>query len=131
MSNLIVVLGILVVTSLLLAQDVNPWLVPEAAKKHKNPVTSSPESIKKGMLFYRGNCMPCHGEKGDGDGPKREELPRKPGDFTDRRKMSTMADGEIFWKMSKGRDPMPSFAAKLSEEQHWHLVNYVRTFANK
>jgi len=34
-------------------------------------------------------------------------------------------------KGNPGRMPMPGFKAKLSEEQRWGLVNYVRTFAGK
>jgi len=42
-----------------------------------------------------------------------------------------MTDGELFWKISEGRRPMPEFKKRLTEEQRWQLVNYVRTFAPK
>jgi len=45
--------------------------------------------------------------------------------------MEEMTDGEIFYKISEGRRPMPSFKKRLTEEQRWQLVNYVRTFAPK
>ena len=42
-----------------------------------------------------------------------------------------MTDGEIFWKISEGRAPMPGFKKQLSEEDRWQLVHYLRAFAAK
>ncbi len=121
--------GVLVGTSLLLAQGAKPWPVPEKAKRRTNPVTATPDSIKEATLLFLGNCFVCHGAKGDGNGPQAGKLPRKPADFNDLKTMNDLTDGEIFWRMSTGRDPMPSFANKLNERQRWHLVNYLRTLA--
>lgn len=121
--------ALLLGSSLLLAHGDKHWPAPEKARKRKNPVAATVSSIKEGAMLYQGNCLVCHGEKGNGKGPWVEKLPRQPADFTDRHMMSQMTDGEIFWKVSTGRYPMPAFAEKLSEEQRWHLVNYVRTFA--
>jgi mono/diheme cytochrome c family protein len=45
--------------------------------------------------------------------------------------MAEMTDGEIFWKMGEGKLPMPAFKKRLTDEQRWQLVNYLRTFAPK
>ncbi len=49
--------------------------------------------------------------------------------FTDAKIMRPQTDGELFWKISEGRDPMPSFKGQLTDTQIWQLVNYVRTFS--
>ncbi|MFQ5778313.1 MAG: c-type cytochrome [Terriglobia bacterium] len=116
-------------SGLLWAQGPKPWPVPAAAKKKKNPVAATPESIKLGAMLYRGNCFLCHGAQGKGNGPWAENLPAPPADFTARLTRSKMSDGELFWKISKGRDEMPRFEKQLSERQRWHLVNYLRTLA--
>ena len=36
------------------------------------------------------------------------------------------SDGALFWKISTGRADMPGFEDMLSEEQRWHVVNYLR-----
>lgn len=118
-------------SSLLPAHGAKPWPVPDEAKKRKNPVAATPQSIKQGKMLYRGNCLLCHGEKGDGKGPWAESLPVPPGDLTDQPRMSEMTDGALFWKISKGRGEMPRFETHLSEEQRWHLVNYVRALAQR
>lgn len=122
LAAMAVVLG----TVLLLVYGNRPWEAPEEAIRRKNPVAPSRASVRQGAMVYQSNCLACHGQKGDGNGPKRKELPVKPADLTDTRTMSGMTDGEIFWKVSTGRGTMPAFAKRLSEDQRWHLVNYLR-----
>jgi mono/diheme cytochrome c family protein len=43
--------------------------------------------------------------------------------------MSSVTDGEIFYQISQGRKPMPAFKKRLSEEERWQLVLYVRSLA--
>jgi mono/diheme cytochrome c family protein len=52
-----------------------------------------------------------------------------PGNLTDAKHMSTRTDGELFYQISQGRKPMPSFKKRLTEEQRWQLVLLVRSFA--
>ena len=53
-------------------------------------------------------------------------LPQKPANFTDAKMMQKATDGELFWKMTTCRAPMPSWQDKLTETQRWELVNYLR-----
>ncbi len=128
--------AILLVLSLALACWAAPhgeknWPVPEEAKKLKNPLPATEASLAAGKALYLEHCAKCHGEQGKGDGPEVEMYDVKPADFTDAHMMSEMTDGEIFWKISEGRKPMPTFKKQLTEEQRWQLVNYVRTLAPK
>ena len=109
----------------------NDWSVPEEAKKLTNPVPASEATLKAAKDLYGEYCEQCHGDTGKGDGPDSEMYKPKPADFTDAHMMSEMTDGEIFYKMTEGRRPMPSFKKKLTDEQRWMLVNYVKTFAPK
>jgi mono/diheme cytochrome c family protein len=45
--------------------------------------------------------------------------------------MGLRTDGELFWMITEGHKPMPAFRGTMTEEQRWHLVDYVRTFAHK
>ena len=52
-----------------------------------------------------------------------------PADLTDAEKMSKVSDGEIYYQITEGRKPMPSFRNRLSESERWQLVYLVRSFA--
>lgn len=110
--------------------DDNPWVAPDSAKKLKNPVEVNDESIAAGKAVYSGSCKSCHGTKGKGDGPKAASLDKECGDFTTE-KFQSQTDGEIYWKTTEGRDPMPSFKTKLTDEKRWQAIIYIRTLAAK
>jgi mono/diheme cytochrome c family protein len=112
----------------------NTWELPEDADKTKNPTTSTPESVAKGKELYlertKGNCVFCHGETGAGNEANLPRLRRKPADLSNKERMTAMTDGEVFWKVSKGiQGIMPAGERRMSEEERWHVVNYVRTLA--
>jgi mono/diheme cytochrome c family protein len=104
------------------------WRVPAQMKMLKDPVPVNNESIGAGMMIYMDHCQSCHGEKGDGKGEKAERLSVAPANFTDAHTMSAVTDGELFWKITHGRRPMPNFKDKLTDEERWQLVIYIRTF---
>ena len=126
-SGLLLALG-LVLAAWAAAHTVKDWLAPEEAKKLKNPVAATEASLEAARALFLDKCAQCHGEGGKGDGPEAAMYSVKPANFTDAPMMGEMTDGEIFWKISEGRRPMPSFKKQLTEEQRWQLVNYVRAF---
>lgn len=107
------------------------WKIPEDARKRKNPSNVNEAGLSAARETYKDQCAKCHGDTGKGDGPESFMYKTKPSDFTDVRVMNAMTDGEIFYKMSEGRRPMPMFKQRLSEEQRWQLVNFLRTFVAK
>jgi mono/diheme cytochrome c family protein len=112
-----------------LAYGVNNWLEQRRTSKMPNPVPSTEENLKAGAKVYSDHCVQCHGTKGDGKGQKAAELSVEPGNFTDVRKMQGFTDGDFFWRISKGRNPMPGYEDKLVPEQRWQVIDYVRAFA--
>ena len=110
------------------------WPVPEEAKQLTNPVQPSDAALQSARIVYKNKCANCHGDTGAGDGPDAERYDPPPADFTDAKLMNRTTDGELFYKVSEGKKPMPVFKAKLSEEQRWQLVLLIRSFtasANK
>lgn len=105
------------------------WSAPAKAKAMPNPIPATPQAIGAGMSVYMDRCQNCHGEDGNGKGERADKLSIQPSDFTDAHAMSAQTDGELFWKISEGHRPMPAFKKKLSEQERWQLVDYIRTFS--
>ena len=110
-------------------QQNKPWVVPEEFKKLKNPLPPSDSNLKAARGLYLDECAKCHGERGKGDGPEAAMHYPPPADITDAQHMKTVTDGEIFYQISEGRRPMPSFKRRLTEEQRWGLVLFVRSLS--
>jgi mono/diheme cytochrome c family protein len=114
----------------------NTWELPEDADKTKNPVATSAESVAKGKDLYftrdKGNCIFCHGETGSGNEANLPRLRRKPADLSNKERMTAMTDGEVFWKVTKGINGiMPAGQRRMTEEERWNVVNYIRTLAKE
>jgi len=100
------------------------WTAPARASGKKNPVAADGASVGRGKAVYAAHCASCHGTSGKGDGPAAKDLEKSAGDMT---KLAGQTDGGIFWKITEGKKPMPGYGSKLSEQQRWDVVNYMRT----
>jgi len=107
-----------------------PWPAPEKAVKTANPVKANDDNLKEAKVLYSQHCKSCHGSKGKGDGTKAAKIDISCGDFS-APDFAKISDGELFWKTTEGRKPMPSFKEKLSDTERWSIINYIRTFAEK
>jgi mono/diheme cytochrome c family protein len=105
------------------------WKVPEEAKIRKNPIPPSPSALTAARPIYLEKCAQCHGDTGKGDGPEAAMYYPSPKSLVDASNMNAVTDGEIFYQISEGRKPMPSFKKRLTEEQRWQLVLFVRSLA--
>ncbi len=109
-------------------QEKGPWVAPSSAKEIKNPVSTKKisASAKKGAKSFKQFCVVCHGESGVGNGPGSKALDPKPANLTSAL-VQDQLDGEIFWKISNGRNAMIKWDPIIPEEDRWNLVNYIRT----
>ena len=107
------------------------WEVPAKYQKLKNPVADDDEAMEIGDDLYSKHCKSCHGKTGLGDGPKSAELDTDCGDFTTA-EFQNQSDGSLFYKTTFGREDMPSFEKKISDdEERWMIVYYIRSLEEK
>ena len=104
------------------------WAAPKEADNLKNPLAGNTDVLKEGKSLYTSYCAPCHGEKGKGDGVAAASLSTKPADHSSAY-VQGQTDGALFWLITEGNNPMPTYKQALSENQRWELVNYIRTLA--
>jgi mono/diheme cytochrome c family protein len=114
-------------TSVVFAQHNAPWLVPESAKQKKNLYPPDPYSIARGKKSYKLECSRCHGKTGKGDGSSADKIKISVSDLTSDY-VQNQTDGELYWKISEGRKPMPLAKRTLTDDQRWDVINYIRTF---
>ena len=107
--------------------DESTWVAPEEDRARENPVSKTPEALEEGAALYKKNCLMCHGEGLKGDGPATQFIKPAPRDISSPEAKARMTDGEIFYKITVGKRPMPPMNRKLSEEERWKVVHYVRT----
>jgi mono/diheme cytochrome c family protein len=111
-------------------QSKQKWSAPAAEAQKKNPVAATESSLAAGQKIYSKTCFMCHGKTGDADGPAVIELNIHPAKLSDP-KLATESDGALFWKITTGKKPMPTYGKRLSETDRWNLVNYIRTLPKR
>jgi copper transport protein len=97
----------------------------------ENPVPADVESLKRGKLMYDANCSVCHGYSGLGDGTVTVTLKPPPSNLR-KRIAEGHSDAQFFKWITQGsvNTAMPAFEERLSEQQRWDIINYIRTFGD-
>lgn len=102
-----------------------------------NPVAGDADAIEAGQDIFITNCATCHGATGAGDGDAAVGLDPKPANLGDSDMMSTLTDGYLFWRVTKGgtiepfNSAMPSWEQVLTEDQRWQVISFVRTLSEQ
>ena len=103
------------------------WDVPAKYQNMENPYASDADAENIGKTLYSKHCKSCHGNTGEGDGPKAEGLDTTVPDITSG-DFKKQTDGAIYYKTVFGRDDMPNFEDKIPDEQdRWLIVNYIKS----
>jgi len=106
------------------------WTAPAAEARKKNPVAVTESSLTAGQKIYLKRCVACHGKTGNGDGPDAADLGIDPAKLSDPA-IRVETDGELFWKITVGKKPMPNYGTRLSPADRWNVINYLRSLAKK
>jgi mono/diheme cytochrome c family protein len=80
--------------------------------------------------LFKEYCAKCHGEDGKAQTSRGKKM--KARDFTDAEWQQSESDADLIHSVTEGKDDMPPFGKKLSQEQIESLVKKdVRGFAAK
>ncbi len=92
----------------------------------KNPIPPTLVSLEEGKALFETNCLICHGETSAERGPVGKKLvPPPPG--LDHDMVKGLSDSAIFKAITFGFGRMPVFQDKLTPQERWSLVNFLRT----
>ena len=104
----------------------------DVAARQPNPVKPSPASVALGRERYGTFCVPCHGPeaKGGTTGPVATKFIPTP-DLTSTELQKQRTDGYWHSYIVVGGAVMPAYGEALSSQEAWHIVNYLRSLAQK
>jgi len=85
---------------------------------------------KTSEALYMQHCAGCHGVSGDGLGPDIKELIVPPANFRSE-KSRTKTDMELYLAIKQGVlfSPMHGWADRLSDQEIWDVLSYIRRLA--
>lgn len=112
------------------ADHMHNWNIPTWTDTLKNPYAHIPSAVDSGKVLYLRVCSVCHGNGGNGDGIAAAGLATIPANHTSEM-VQSHSDGSLFYEITNGHAPMPSYKAILSEKQRWQLVCFIRTLKSK
>jgi mono/diheme cytochrome c family protein len=122
--------------------------LPDAALSNKdaagafvkqNPLPISEAVLKRGQERFNIHCSVCHGYSGQGgNGPNGNGMVGRrwkvmipsfhyaEGKSAADNRVPLLVDGEVFETITNGKGTMPAYGARISVEDRWAIVHYVR-----
>ncbi len=100
-----------------------PNVIDSIANAVTNPTPQSKASQDNGHKYYQVNCVVCHGDLAQGNGPAT--LYGVPGISLNNARVRAFKDGYIYGMMRNGRGAMPTYN-RIEEMDRWDVVNYIR-----
>ncbi|HMQ49189.1 MAG TPA: c-type cytochrome [Saprospiraceae bacterium] len=101
-----------------------------------NPFPISTAGLARGEELYNTFCGICHGEKGDGQGYLVSEsnpnakYPAAPANFLLDEQVNS-SNGRYYHAIMYGKNVMGGYADKLSYEERWQVIHWIRALQAK
>jgi mono/diheme cytochrome c family protein len=84
--------------------------------------STTSERLALGKQLYDANCVACHGADGVGQALGAA-------DFTDLRFIDDLAPRDFYLSVTQGVGSMPAWQGRLSQDERWAVIDYLRTFS--
>jgi mono/diheme cytochrome c family protein len=130
--------GMALAAALVSAQTLSAGEAADPYRDRTNPETLEESELRYYQRQFKGKCSRCHGADGTGKGKGASDEVVQPANFTDVDYMASRTDGQLFRQILLGgedRCAMPAFGPESdhawSEEKIWHMVAFVRRFAQE
>jgi mono/diheme cytochrome c family protein len=99
-----------------------------------NPFPITKEGLEKAKPLYNIYCGICHGEKGDGQGwlvtMPDSKYPAQPKNLIGD-DMIAAGNGRYYFGIMYGKNVMGGYTDKLSFEERWQVIHYIRSLQAK
>jgi mono/diheme cytochrome c family protein len=104
----------------------------------ENPLRSGggTDALDTGRRVYYQNCLPCHGDRLDGEGHFGHGFAPTPLSFADPGTIAQLTESFVFWRVAKGgpglpregtpwNSAMPAWEDILTEEEIWSVILFL------
>lgn len=103
------------------------WKVPGPVRGRVCPFRFTKDNISQGEVLFQRNCKACHGDPGQHNWAKIIPTPPDPASEA----FQAQTDGEMYFRITVGKAPMPSFKTILSGDERWYVISYIRSFNSR
>jgi mono/diheme cytochrome c family protein len=97
---------------------------------------SMADHLREGKRVYYQNCIPCHGDRLDGQGHFAAGFSPAPANFSDNGTIAQLTESYVFWRVAKGgpglpregtpwNSAMPVWENYLTEDEIWSVVLFL------
>ena len=106
------------------------------AELQANPFPITEEGMLRGQQLYNTFCGICHGAKGDGNGWLVDEAnanakyPAAPANFLLDEHINS-SNGRYYHAIMYGKNVMGAYKDKISYEERWQVIHYIRSLQAK
>jgi mono/diheme cytochrome c family protein len=84
-------------------------------------LSTSREMLLEGQEIYDSSCIACHGADG-------QSMILGAANFSDPRFAAHQSPSEYYVVTTQGKGSMPAWQARLSQDERWAVIDYLRTF---
>jgi mono/diheme cytochrome c family protein len=84
--------------------------------------STSDQTLVQGKKIFTDNCAACHGANGTG-------AVLGAADFTNMPQIAGGAPRDFYQIVTQGKGSMPSWQGRLSQDDRWAVIDFVRTFS--
>lgn len=102
--------------------------IPLTPRNLVDPAKPTAESLAQGKKYCGCDCAICHGQTGNGEG-EVDSGDKLPDSSSIAAGMKDTTDGEMFCWLKNGKGHMLHENIRVSPNELWNLVNYVRSLS--
>lgn len=115
-------------------EDTEPERARAIAEIVDNPYPITEAALKNGKAMYVIFCATCHGEKADGNGylvrDDGGKYPAQPANLINE-EFTTASNGRYYHALMYGKNVMGGYSDKISYEERWNVIHYLRSLQAK
>ncbi|MBK6698535.1 MAG: cytochrome c [Saprospiraceae bacterium] len=114
--------------------DTEPERIRATNEITTNPVPITGVGLESGKQLYDIYCATCHGATGDGAGYLVRDdggvYPAQPANFLKDEFIAT-TEGRFYHAIMYGRNVMSGYTSKLSYQERWNVIHFIRSLQAK